>query len=370
MDDYGVRERGMEASKAAGCGMERICSRTPNLMIRVLVGLFLSSAAPDVSSAQALTIGDSFQLIPGIVVDRARNQAYVMGPEGGVLAIDLAQGNQLWQSKEATKPLTLAGNLLVSQAEPKASPNELRIVTLDTAEAGRVVSATAQPLPAGVKAATVTTRTSEFTANAAAVGNNAAVSWQFVERPMQGIPPRQREVLPGEKRPDQSAAAPATPKSASPTSFQGIFGMELTSGKVISAVPAPAVAAAAAPVRHPFAVEARVADIPEPQFLSADGRHILHSERQADDSVWDKYLWSIYDHNTRERMGQFKTHVSFAPFFVADTKVIYETGPYARRAAAGVIQEPEQIRAVDLRTGEQVWSQPIRDTTPRGPVPR
>src|SRR5262245_59673566 len=74
---------------------------------------------------------------------------------------------QVWQSKDATKPLTLSGNLLVSQAEAKASPNELRIITLDTAEAGRVVSASAQPLPAGVKAATVTTRTSEFTANAA-----------------------------------------------------------------------------------------------------------------------------------------------------------------------------------------------------------
>jgi hypothetical protein len=238
----------------------------------------------------------------------------------------------------------------------------LRIVTLDTAEAGRVVSATAQPLPAGVKAATVTTRSSEFTANAAAVGDNAVVSWQFVERPLRGIPPRKREVLPGERRSDQSAT-PAT-------SFQGTFGVELKSGNVISAVPAPAVAARAAPVRHPFAVEARVADIPEPQFLSADGRHILHSERQADDSVWDKYLWSIYDRNTRERLGQFKTHVSFAPFFVADTKVIYETGPYARRAGGGVIQEPEQIRAVDLRTGERVWSQAIRDTTPRGPVPR
>jgi hypothetical protein len=243
----------------------------------------------------------------------------------------------------------------------------LRIVTLDTAEAGRVVSVTAQSLPAGVKAATVTTRTNEFTANAAAVGDNAAVSWQFVERPMQGIPPRRREVLPGEKQPDQSAAMA---KSASPMLLQGTFGVELKSGKLISAVTAPAAAAAAAPVRHPVAVESRVADIPEPQFLSADGRHILHSERQADDSVWDKYLWSIYDRNTRERLGQFKTHVSFAPFFVADTKVVYETGPYERRAAAGVIQEPEQIRAVDLRTGDLVWSQPIRDTTSRGPVPR
>jgi hypothetical protein len=71
--------------------MKRICSRTPNLSIPVLVGLFLNSAAPDVSSAQALTTsGDSFQLIPGVVVDRARNQAYVMSPEGGVVAIDLA----------------------------------------------------------------------------------------------------------------------------------------------------------------------------------------------------------------------------------------------------------------------------------------
>jgi hypothetical protein len=349
--------------------MKRICSPTSDFLIPALVGLVLASTTPEASLAQAQPSADSFQLIPGVVVDRARNQAYVMSPEGGIVAVDLAKGDQVWQSKDAAKPLTVAGNLLVSQAEPQARPNELRIVTLDTAQGGRVVSTARQELPDVVKAGTATTRSSEFSAKASAIGDGAAVSWQYIQRPMQGVPPRQREVLPGEKHP-APAAAPAEQKAVSPGLLQGTFGVELTSGKITAEALAPAAATAPAPAPGPVAVEAHVSDIPEPQFLSADGRHVLHSERQADDRVWDKYLWSIYDRNTLQRLGQFKVHLNFAPFFVADTKVIYETPPYTRRAAAGVIQEPQQIQAVDLQTGERIWSQPIKDTTRRGALPR
>ncbi len=56
-----------------------------------------------------------------------------MKPEGGIAAVGLAQGNELWRSSEAAKPLTVSGDLLVSQAEPKAGERALRIVTLNTA---------------------------------------------------------------------------------------------------------------------------------------------------------------------------------------------------------------------------------------------
>ena len=40
---------------------------------------------------------------------------------------------------------------------------------------------------------------------------------------------------------------------------------------------------------------ASVAGVPEPQFRSADGRYVMHPEQVADDTVWDKYLWTVYD---------------------------------------------------------------------------
>ena len=34
----------------------------------------------------------SFQLSPGVVVDLDRSQAYVMSPEGAIVAVDLTKG--------------------------------------------------------------------------------------------------------------------------------------------------------------------------------------------------------------------------------------------------------------------------------------
>jgi hypothetical protein len=109
--------------------------------------------------------------------------------------------------------------------------------------------------------------------------------------------------------------------------------------------------------------------VPEPQILSADGGHVLASERVADDSVWEKYLWTIYDRSTGEPIGEFRTFRSLAPFFVSDSMVIYETPPAARQVQGNLIEEPLKIRAVDLSTGREVWSREVRDTAYRGPFP-
>jgi hypothetical protein len=109
--------------------------------------------------------------------------------------------------------------------------------------------------------------------------------------------------------------------------------------------------------------------IPEPQFLSADGRHVMSSTRVGNDLVWDKYAWKIFDRDTLQALGEVRTHVRYAPFFVSDSRVIYQTGPYAHRVGANIVEEPLQIRAADLQTGERLWSQAVRDVTDREPPP-
>src|SRR5262249_1769751 len=113
----------------------------------------------------------------------------------------------------------------------------------------------------------------------------------------------------------------------------------------------------------------RLPGIPEPQFLSTDGRHVLVSKRTGDESVWDKYTLTIFDRGTKQRVGGFKPHVSHVPFTVLDSRVIFETGPYARRTRTGVVEEPLKLRAVDLQSGNELWSRQVRDTTYRGPFP-
>jgi len=152
--------------------------------------------------------------------------------------------------------------------------------------------------------------------------------------------------------------------------------IDLASGAVASAVPphaapvtptahlstAAAPAAAAAP--NPL-----LPGVPEPQFLSADGHYVLSSKRVADDPTWDKYLWTVYDRNTGQEVGSLRAHVRYAPFFVTGSRIVFETRPHMRPSSGRPAPEPLQIRAVDLGTGQALWSHPIRDTTITEPPP-
>ena len=148
----------------------------------------------------------SFELRPGVVVSLDKNEAYVMKPEGGVAAVGLSQGNELWRSSEAAKPLTLSGDLLISQAEPKAGERALRIVTLDTSEDGRPEVQQSVDLPNGVNAMIGETPNRSFRAVARVVTGEAAVAWEYAERPLRGMRMGQ-EVLPEESAPLPGRAA-------------------------------------------------------------------------------------------------------------------------------------------------------------------
>lgn len=324
----------------------------------------------------------SFELSPGVVVDPDRSEVYVMSPRGGIAAVDLTQGAELWHSQDAAKPLALSGDLLVSQAEAAGPNNELAIVTLHTREGGAPVAHSLVELQPGVEPAIQQTSARAFTAQAQTLADDAAVSWEFVAQPLRGMAPSPTEVLPGEESPSGMAADTSgmTADTAGPDSSmvvaRGAALVRLADGAV-TAMELPAVAdsvdagtpglpAAAAPS---LADDERLAGgLPGPQFLSADGRHVLTSTQVDDDSVWDKYSWRIQD-RSGERLGEIRAHVRFAPFFVSGSQVVYQTEPYARLVGTEIVEEPVQIRAVDLRTGESLWSQAVRDIIDREPPP-
>jgi hypothetical protein len=333
----------------------------------------------------------SFQLSPGVIVDPDHSEAYVMSPRGGIVAVDLTAGTPAWRSRKADKPLTLAGELLIGQAEAPGPANELKIVTLDTGKRGRQVTEALVELPAGVQPMISSSLNRSFTAEARPEPGEAAVSWEFVQRPVRGIAPGPMEVLPGEAPPATSAAAPpaaepgasaptvtsAPEPGGEPTILRGAARVDVSSGTVtateatrMSAAPGqPTVFAGDSAPASDLGSGELLPGVPEPQFLSADGHHVLSSQRVADDPEWDKYRWTIFQRDSGSRVGEFRTHLRYAPFFVDDTRVIYQTPPYARRQGRRMVQEPPQLRAADLHTGDQVWSQPVRDTVDRQPPP-
>jgi hypothetical protein len=324
---------------------------------------------------------DTFQLSPGVVIDPNRSEAFVMDPEGEIVAVDLASGSEVWRSQKAAKPLAVAGDILVGQAEQPGPANALKIVALDTSRQGQPVTESLVQLPPNVHPMIDQAANRSFTARALPQAGEATLAWEFVERPLRGIAPGPLQVLPGEAPPAPTAmgGAPAAAASASarlgaqPTVMRGEVRINLSSGAVApSPAPptaSPATMAPSGPVAADVPSGATIAGVPLPQFLSVDGRHILSSARIADDPEWDKYLWTLYDRATGAGVGAFRAHLRYAPFFVTNSRAIYQTPPYARKQGANLVEEPPQIHAMDLATGSELWNHAVRDTTDRRPRP-
>jgi hypothetical protein len=348
----------------------------PKAHVHVLALVLALALLLSLDTARSQAPVKSFELRPGVVVSLDKNEAYVMKPEGGIAAVGLAQGNELWLSREAAKPLAVSGDLLVSQAEPKAGERALRIVTLNTGADGRPEVQQDVELPKGVNAIIGESLNRTFKAVARVDTGEAAVVWEYAERPQRGMRMGQ-EVLPDESAPTPGRDEPGGRAAVKQSKEErrkmqvttGSFRLDLKSGEVsgkrVGASGAERRALRAAQAAAP----ASVPGVPEPQFRSADGGHVMHPERVADDTAWDKYVWTIYDAASGERLGQVKSHVRYAPFFVTGSLLVTVSGPELRQTEQGAVEEPLQIKALDLTTGEVAWTRPIRDTANRLPPP-
>src|SRR5687767_13181259 len=88
------------------------------------------------AAAQPGNDDEAVHLSAEVVIDTAAGLAYVTSQDGGIEAIDLRTGSRRWRSTAADRPLLLTGRLLLGQAEPRSSPGDLRLVTLDTRSNG------------------------------------------------------------------------------------------------------------------------------------------------------------------------------------------------------------------------------------------
>jgi hypothetical protein len=77
--------------------------------------------------------------IPGGIAEPSGKTAYIANASDGVEAIDLANGQVIWTSKEAKYPVALFGDELIAQA-PRGSTkvNTLTLVVIDTTNCSRL----------------------------------------------------------------------------------------------------------------------------------------------------------------------------------------------------------------------------------------
>jgi hypothetical protein len=141
-------------------------------------------------------------LLPGGVADPAGRLGFLESPGGGIDAVDLATGETLWQTREASLPLLATGNELMAAAP--AGLGEMRIAVFAARESGRrrLVSASLGSFPSW-----------SFTA-VRRQGNELLLAWE-------SQPSEQHHG--GQALPDEQTPEPAQAKEAR---------MDLRSGRV------------------------------------------------------------------------------------------------------------------------------------------
>jgi hypothetical protein len=188
-----------------------------NGLIRIV--LFSAVALWSSTSLRAADMpAKSWITIPGGLADPAGKVAYLASASDGIEAVDLESGQAIWESKDAQRPLALAGDQIIGQApRGQAKINTINIIVLD-APSGKVISR-AQPIVLPEWIAVDGGIGLSFSSTAAMDGNDLVISWHAERQFAKGVtfagsvPPTQeamaaaRKIESGEARVDLGSGA-------------------------------------------------------------------------------------------------------------------------------------------------------------------
>jgi hypothetical protein len=355
-------------------------------LVLVTCAALPGAAQPARAEAGLAASPASFEMLPGVVVERSRPALFLMSPERGVDAVDPRTGDLLWSSSEAARPVLAAGDRVYAQAEPSGG-GVLEVVALSALD-GRRQAASTIALPAGVNAGIGDGLESSFRVWAALEGGDLRLGWENTTRRSSPLPPKEGE----------SVAAPRTGAAGIRASALGAEEFSVL-GSVPARPDAPVARAswddAHTSAAHLGALQATVvtsgqgrlvlrrgdasgAALPEVvlseggyhlRMPSVDGRHLLVS-REVDPGSGEGYRLEIFDLATGSRLGEMPSRRSHVAFFVVGDVVVFETAAGAARVDDRMIAVPRQLNGFDLAAESLVWQRPLRDTRFRGQRPR
>jgi hypothetical protein len=324
------------------------------LTLIILAVLF----SPHPTQAQS---SSGFGLGSTVLID-PQGTAYLSNPDGAITAIKLDSGTQLWTTPKgkAYRPLAISGKFLVTMQEgggPKAGKH-LGVALLQLLD-GREQVANWVELPAAAWASVKNGLGSSLRTNAAGgADGRVTISWVSEWREVRAIASDEDETPVGAR----AAAAQVESHSGS---------VEIDpSGRILPPSQALASAQQFQTARQDLPDDQRLKGLPETQFISADGKHILVSEITGNDSDLNKYRWTIYPVASKESIGMIAAQFPTAPFFVSGTTIIYQLRPYmVRDQADKMVRSPLKLIAIDLRSGGKLWEQAVLDPEYYGPFP-
>ena len=317
----------------------------------LVVGLLL----PGVSAAQRRGPGDGAVAVDSALVAPELGLAFAMRPGGGIEALDLASGNVRWRSEKAGRPLAIVEGRLVAQAEPGGA-GSLELVVLETRN-GMERSSTRVPIEQSVTASVADNAGGSFRAWAEASGSQLAVRWHHSALSSTG---------------SAQGYLPAATEGQAPSLGGGEASFTVAGASLQLDQVNPLRPTAEQAVGRPALEEVSVAAVRSSgrQLLSADGRHVLISERiPSAEFRMDHNRWNVFDRESGAKLGSFRSVVSSAPFVVLGRTLYYTSPPHVDRRGERLARRGAMLRAVDLGSGNEVWAKAVRDSSFRGPFP-
>ncbi len=312
--------------------------RKAPLLLRQAVSCSMLFAGIFVSSLQAQTV----ELRSGVLADAASATVFVMHPEGGIDAVNTADGSLRWHSDSGQRPVLQEQGRLLTQGNAGQQDNELNLVVLDAAS-GVAVASQFVDLPQGVVASINDGLGTSFSVSSLGSG---FVSWQSQRQLIQGA--FQENQQPAVNRDNGGLSVDVQAGIVAPVSFDDLPPAQ---PRIINAQPGELLQGVAGR-----------------QFVSADRNHRLASRRTKSDSFM-VYQWDIYNAGGAV-LGSIAAHTSRSDFIVLDDAVmLYVSDPFAVREGNQLVEYPLSLIAVDLTSGEVLWRLPLRDTSYRGPYP-
>ncbi len=342
-------------------------------------------------AAPAGKANSPFEMLPGVIVDPSAERLYLMNPQGGIDALELASGKLLWTAAGAGKPLAAFSDRLAAQAEPSGGSRSLPIALLSTKDGGRIDSTVSVPMPSSVMPPSINDGLGISSSVDARVEHDGLlVWWKITSRTMSPIP------RPVSVRTDSGAAlinlqtyqattlAPdeATARLRSETSSakprlngtEGLyFAPQQAARFFVSVKPGPASADQAAVLKR------WSADSGQPMPDIDLGPGYVVSSVSADQSLFlavsrtstkgPEYLWSLYVIASGARVAEARLPDSAQPFFVWHSILIYEAAPASRNVGGTLVEEPLALRGLNLKTGTEIWKRPLRNTSYHGSYP-
>jgi outer membrane protein assembly factor BamB len=287
----------------------------------------------------------------GVVIDKARNTVYVLGPDKKLKAVSLTTGEVQWTSTDSLKPLAMVNGRLLAQAI--SARNELVITQLDVNQRGRQLSRNSITLPTNVKAGFRSSASTMFKTYARVINGETYILWEYHQAPLRGMP---------------DGDSVTNKEAAGPLSQSGIIRVDAASGRLSTAQKS-ALPLAQLNKRIKLNKSEGITNNADQQFLSTDENHILASRRIAGNEEFFNYQWEIFERSSGTKIGELRDYRSFAPFYVTGTTIIYEIGPYARMVNGALQEVPLQLVAVNLTNGRELWRTSIFDAVNRLPPP-